>query len=329
MGRLRSRHAVTQRCASRHGVRPRWAMPWSALAIVLIMLTGLTLLLYPTAASWIYQYNQANILEDARNRVERADPPGAEQIALAHRYNDALRFGAQVEADHRLPTGFGVSSDSSLNYHDILNVTDEGIMGRIRVPVADVDLPIYHGTTDEVLLKGSGHLEGTSLPVGGIGTHTVITGHRGLADAAMFTHLDRVKEGDTFTFEIFNEVLTYQVIDIRVVEPQDTESLRADPENDLATLITCTPLGINSHRILVTGERIIPTPVSDIENAGKRSGLPRFPWWLVILATAVVISVAFVWKSGYPPRPRSFRRGRDTARSRPSRPRHRRDRRDR
>lgn len=279
----------------------RWRLSWSALAIVLVLLTGTGILLYPSISSWIYQYNQSKILDRLVTDIQAVDPPGAEQLELARRYNQALQFGAQVEADHRLPTGFGINGDESLNYTDILSANPEGIMGRIRFPVADVDLPIYHGTSDEVLLKGIGHLEGTSLPVGGRGTHAVLTGHRGLADAIMFTNLDRVKKGDRFTLEIFGQVLTYQVFSVVVVAPDNTESLRADPDKDLVTLITCTPLGINSHRILVTGERIIPTPVADVEQAGKTSDLPSFPWWVLVIGAVLVCSLVFLWRSGRVP----------------------------
>ena len=280
----------------------RWRLSWSALVIAILMSVGIGFLLYPTAANWIYQYNQSKIIKNLQQEVKNAHPPLEEQLEVARRYNKALTFGAKVESDHRIPQGFGVNTDGTLDYNTILSLDSDGTMGRIRVPAADVDLPIYHGTSDEVLLKGIGHLEGTSLPVGGIGTHTVVTGHRGLANAAMFTHLDRVKVGDIFTLEIFGEVLVYRVFNIRVVAPDETEALRQDPSRDLATLITCTPLGINSHRILVTGERILPTPQEEVEQAGKESELPHFPWWLVAMAVTVVLAVIFVWRSGYPPK---------------------------
>ena len=150
-----------------------------------------------------------------------------------------------------------------------------------------------------------GHLEGTSLPVGGVGTRAVITGHRGLANATMFTNLDKVGEGDTFTIEVFGEVLTYRVAQTKVVEPEQTEELRADPDRDLVTLVTCTPLGINTHRILVTGERI-PTPDQDTA-PGERPDVPRFPWWAVALGIGVVLDAIYVWRAGYPPKARKHR----------------------
>lgn len=285
--------------------RPRrWRLSWSAVITAVIFIAGVGVLLYPTASQWIYQYRQSLLIENFAQESNNSDPPAEEQIEAARQYNQALRFGASVEADHRLPTGSGDIDDDSLQYGSLLDLDGTGIMGRIRVPAADVDLPIYHSTSDDVLLKGVGHLEGTSLPVGGIGTHTVLTGHRGLANALMFTNLDKVQVGDTFTLEIFNEVLTYQVNSIRVVDPDQTESLRIDQDKDLATLITCTPLGINSQRILVTGERVWPTPQKDIDEAGQASGLPRFPWWILGMAASIAAGTVLIWRSGYPPKPR-------------------------
>lgn len=175
----------------------------------------------------------------------------------------------------------------------------QGLMARVKIPAIDVDLPIYHGTSDAVLLEGVGHLEGSSLPIGGPDTHAVLTAHRGLADAAMFTNLDRVKVGDTFTIEVFGEVLTYRVRETKVVAPEDADALRAVPGEDLVTLVTCTPLGINTHRILVTGERITPTPIEDIAAAGQAPDVPGFPWWAVGVLAAILVAEGYVWWSGF------------------------------
>ena len=182
-------------------------------------------------------------------------------------------------------------------------------MARLKYDKVGADFLVYHGTSDEVLDKGLGHLERTSLPVGGIGTRSVITGHRGLATATMFTNLDKSEIGDRFTLETFGEVLTYEVKDIKVIAPEDTEELIADPERDLVTLVTCTPLGINSHRILVTAERVTPTPIEDLENAGKISELPGFPWWTVILGATVAAAIGYVWWAGYPAKPKKAKKG--------------------
>src|SRR5690606_28125561 len=161
-------------------------------------------------------------------------------------------------------------------------------MARIKIPAIDADLPIFHGTSDSVLQQGIGHLEGSSLPVGGVGTHSVLTGHRGLATSTLFTHLDLMEGGDTFTIETLGEVLSYRVATIKVVQPDETESLYPQAGKDLVTLITCTPLGINSERILVTGERVLPTPHADAVSAAQPPAAP-FPWWAVQLGGGVVV----------------------------------------
>jgi sortase A len=175
-------------------------------------------------------------------------------------------------------------------------------MARIRIPAINVDLPVYHGTSEAVLEHGIGHLEGTALPVGGPSTHSVVTGHRGLATSELFSNLDKVNVADTFTIEVFGETLSYRVIETIIVEPDDTQNLLIQPGKDLLTLVTCTPLGINSHRILVTGERVIPTPQEDLDAAGETPDVPGFPWWMIIAGTVIAGAGTYVWLSGRPPR---------------------------
>ncbi|WP_300046861.1 class C sortase [Trueperella sp.] len=270
----------------------------SAFIIALFVLAGSGLILYPTIASWKSQWDQSQVVDSYANLVDHVEPDRRAQIEEAHRYNDLLASGAVVGSNEHVPQGSGVvdleSNPDVLPYDQQLKAGEAGIMGRIRIPSIDVDLPIYHGTSEETLLKGAGHLEGTSLPVGGDSTRTVITAHRGLPEATLFNNLDQVKEGDTFTLEIFGEVLTYRVFSTQVVEPQDSQAVLVEPGRDLATLITCTPLGVNSHRILVTGERVIPTPAADVDNAGKDSELPRFPWWLPISITVLLIIAVYL-----------------------------------
>lgn len=267
----------------------------SAFIIALLVLAGSGLILYPTIASWKSQWDQSKVVDSYANLVDHVEPDRREQVQEARQYNDLLASGAVVGSNEHVPHGSGVvdleSNPDVLPYDQQLKAGEAGIMGRIRIPSIDVDLPIYHGTSEETLLKGAGHLEGTSLPVGGDSTRTVITAHRGLPEATLFNNLDQVKEGDTFTLEVFGEVLTYRVFFTQVVEPQDSQAVLVEPGRDLATLITCTPLGVNSHRILVTGERIIPTPAADVDSAGQASELPRFPWWLPI-SIAVLLLIA-------------------------------------
>ena len=291
----RTRASITQKHR-----RPRaWRLSISALVTSIMAVVGMGLLTYPTAASWVAQYNQSKVTADYSAQVDGARPDAKTQIAQAHAYNEALSAGAVLEANNHVPTGAGSSSDNSLSYASILKANDEGLMARLKIPSISLDLPVYHGTADDTLLKGLGHLEGTSLPVGGEGTRSVITGHRGLAEATMFTHLDKVKDGDSLIIEVFGEVLTYRVTSTKVVEPEETEALRTEAGKDLLTLVTCTPLGINTHRILLTGERIYPTPAKDVAAAGKRPEVPAFPWWAVALVAGLVVVGLYLWRSGY------------------------------
>lgn len=277
----------------------RWRPSAVTLIAAAIAFVGIGAVLYPAAASWVSSVNQSQVIRDWTDTVDDADPPPAAQIRMAHEYNRALSAGVLLEPNANLPLGDGSTTDETLEYGRMLVTDRSGLMARVRIPSIDVDLPIYHGTGDATLLRGAGHLEGSHLPVGGEGTHAVITAHRGLANATMFSDLDRMGIGDTFTIEVLGEVLSYRVRDTKVVEPDESDSLRAVPGEDLVTLVTCTPLGINSHRILVTGERIEPTPVEDLEAAGESPDVPGFPWWLVGLGAAFAGALGFVWWSGY------------------------------
>lgn len=286
----------------RHRTSNRWAPNWLAIGAAAVAWAGLLVFLYPMAASWFSQYNQSLLIESYSARVEEPlDPPAVEQLGLAREYNERLTSGAIVAAHERIPIGSGTSSaPDDGEYWSTLRAAPLDVMGRIRIPSIDVDLPIYHGTDDETLERGVGHLQGTSLPVGGAGSHSVLTAHRGLASATLFTNLNRVVEHDRFTLEVLGEVFTYEVRETKVVEPDQTEALRAIPGEDLVTLITCTPLGINTQRILVIGERVLPTPESNIVDVGTRPAVPRFPWWALALAGGTAATAAYVWRMGLP-----------------------------
>lgn len=287
--------------ASTHTTKRAWHFQWYTFIPALFVLVGLFTLTYPATASWFSQYDESRLIDTTIQQIKSGNvsPSIKQQLAEAHAYNAALSAGAILEANHRIPTGSGTSTDPNeeLAYNKIL-VDPTGMMARIRIPAIHLDLPIYHGTSDAVLQKGIGHLEGTSLPVGGKGTHAVLAGHRGLATATLFTNLDKVKKGNTFTIEVLGETLTYKVFDIEVVDPDDTAALKADPNKDLVTLVTCTPLGINSQRILVTGERVSPTPKADLQDSGKKSDMPGFPWWAAIQGSGVILAALFLWRSG-------------------------------
>ena len=255
-----TRHAAARRSSDRHpaGWRPG-VFTW---AIALLILTGAGVFLYPSVAQWVTSYNQSQIIQNAEAGTSDSDD-NARQLQAARAYNAALSSGVQVKANTNVPVGDGTVSSGRFDYGDLLRMTSDGMMARLKIPSIGVDLPVYHGTSDQVLLQGSGHLEGSSLPVGGANTHAVLTAHRGLADATMFT------------------------------------SLRSQQGRDLVTLITCTPLGINTQRILVTGERILPTPAQDVADAGAPPDLPGFPWWLCGVSAALLLAGAYVWRSGY------------------------------
>lgn len=280
----------------------RWQTPWLQLIAGLIMIAGLSIFLYPHAAAWFSQKEQSRVTALAQARTQ--EPPfddvqfRHEQIDRAHAYNDALASGAIYHANENTATGEGESSDSSLRYSEILDATGTGFMGRLRYDSLNIDLPIYHGTSDQTLEHGVGHLEGTSLPVGGAGNRSVLTAHRGLPTATLFNELDRAAVGDTITVSVLTEVFTYRVVETQVIEPDETTKILPEFDRDLLTLVTCTPLGINSHRILVTGERVTPTPTEEIEAAQAVPDLPGFPWWAVIYGSAVVGLGWYVVRSG-------------------------------
>lgn len=285
----------------------RWVFSGLALFACITALAGLMLGLYPSTAAWFNAREQAKLVDLYDSKIENATPLSADQLLeLAHRYNDRLTVGAALDPWANVPRGAGEEDGDGMAYKDQLRVDGTDVMARIRIPSIKVDLPIYHGTSDETLKKGAGHLEGTSLPVGGPRTHSVITAHRGLADATMFTNLNKVGVGDRFTIEVMGEVLTYEVRETRVVNPEDTRFLQTQDERDLVTLVTCTPLGINTQRILVTAERVTPTPQSDID-AARQASQVGFPWWAVIFAVGFSLIALFFWRSGYmiPPKKES------------------------
>ncbi|WP_431075342.1 class C sortase [Microbacterium phyllosphaerae] len=277
-----------------------WRPGGFTLSIAAVALGGLVAGLYPMTAQWVSSYNQSLVVDDYHASIHSTDPSAAEQLRQARAYNDALSAGAvRIERNGSRPVSDGATAGSGFDYDSILAASPDGLMGRVRIPSIDVDLPIYHGTSDAVLARGAGHLEGSHFPIGGGGTRAVITAHRGLADARMFTDLDRVQTGDTFTLEVFDEVLTYRVIETTVIEPSEAETVRAVPGEDLVTLITCTPLGINTHRIVVTGERITPTPTRDIEAMAESPDVPGFPWWILWAVAGALGVGAYVVHQGF------------------------------
>lgn len=220
----------------------------SSIVMIVVFLLGIAILLYPTVSNYINGLHASRVVENYDNTVNALTEAQKEQmLADANAYNTSLLANP-------LPYVTGAPQDDT--YQSLLNVTDDGVMGYVTIKKLDVKLPIYHGTDDQVLASGAGHLEGSSLPVGGTGTHAVITGHRGLPAAKLFTDLDQMEEGDTFTVTVLGQTLTYQVDQIKIVLPEETDDLAIDPNGDYCTLLTCTPYAVNTHRLLVRGVRI-------------------------------------------------------------------------
>lgn len=220
----------------------------STILLILILLIGLSLMLYPSFADWWNSFHSSRAIASYVEQVANIDDAQYEELwDAAWDYNQSLL--------HR-PDDFLLSDEQQEIYKSLLDFGGNGIMGYIEIPMIDVMLPIYHGTKESVLQIAVGHLDWTSLPVGGAGSHCVVSGHRGLPSARLFTDLDKLKVGDVFMLHVLNEILTYEIDQILIVEPQDTDPLLIEPGKDLCTMITCTPYGINSHRMLVRGHRI-------------------------------------------------------------------------
>ena len=220
--------------------------------LILIFLLGLSLLLYPAVSDYWNSKHQTRAIAVYSEEVSGLDKDQYQALwADAAAYNASLR-----ERDN----AYLLTEEQKAAYEQLLNVSGLGIMGYIEIPSIDCSLPIYHGTEESVLQIAIGHLEWSSLPVGGESTHCVLSGHRGLPSAKLFTNLDKLQEGDVFLLRVLDEVLTYEVDQILIVEPQETGALRIVEGEDLCTLVTCTPYGINTHRLLVRGHRIENAP---------------------------------------------------------------------
>ena len=221
---------------------------FTTLLLILVLLAGLSLLLYPSVSDYWNSFHKTRAIATYAEEVANLNQDQYDEIwAAAESYNASLtdRVNAYLLSDAQKE-----------EYQQLLNVSGLGVMGYIEIPSIDCSLPIYHGTEESVLQIAVGHLEWTSLPVGGESTHCVLSGHRGLPSAKLFTDLDKLREGDTFLLRVLDEILTYEVDQILIVEPQDTAALEIAEGEDYCTLVTCTPYGINTHRLLVRGHRI-------------------------------------------------------------------------
>ena len=225
---------------------------WTTPILILLFLMGLSLLLYPTVSNYWNARHQSRLISNYADTVSAMDTAELDRLlAEAEAYNRNIKNRTNP---------YLLSETEQEIYVDALDVGGTGIMGHIEIPAIGVTLPIYHGTAESVLQIAAGHVDWTALPVGGEGTHCVLSGHRGLPSAKLFTDLDRLKEGDEFMLRVLNEVLTYEIDQILIVLPNETGDLLPVPGEDYCTLVTCTPYGVNSHRMLVRGHRVENTP---------------------------------------------------------------------
>lgn len=256
----------------------------STIVIVLVGLVGMGMLLYPTVSDWWNSFHQSQVIANYEHAVEELDSEERERIyATAEAYNAALSESGPL---------WTMDDTQNEAYEAQLNFMGDGIMGYVDVPKINVTLPIYHDTRDPVLQIAIGHIAGTSLPVGGMGSHCCVSGHRGLPSAKLFTDLDLLDVGDLFTFTVLDRKLTYEVDQIRTVLPAELDDLAIDPNQDLATLVTCTPYGVNSHRLLVRGHRVDNVPGSYVVLA---DAVQIKPYLVASVLAVPVLVMAVVW----------------------------------
>ena len=256
----------------------------------IIILVGISVLLYPVVSTQWNNYIQRQVVEDYRSQLQ--DVPEEQlnaAIEAAHEYNETSIGGPILD-----PWLARVSEDNQDYQRYMDQLSGLPAMSQVSIPSIESSLPVYHGTTEEVLQKGLGHLYGTSLPVGGEGTHSVITGHTGLTTSTMWDNLIDMKEGDAVYVNTFGQKMKYQVTSTEVVLPHETESLAQQPDKDLITLITCTPYGVNSHRLLVHAERV-PLEPEDEAAFNQKNGILQWWMWALLIVAALAIAFLIHW----------------------------------
>ena len=253
------------------------------ICFVLVILLGAGAAAYPLIASINNEHAQSLVQVEYEEKLEQLDTSEIDAaLAAAREYNKTIST-VQIEDVDKIKADLPP-------YEDLLNLANNGIMGYIEIPAINIDLPIYHGTTGAAMEKGAGHMEGTSLPVGGIGTHAVISAHSGMASAKLFTDLDKLKLGDMFFITVCNQKLAYEVDNIAVVEPTDIDLIRIDTQQDYVTLLTCTPYGVNTHRLLVRGHRVdmAEKAISEVEE----KAVPEGSTWIEKYEQGILIGIA-------------------------------------
>lgn len=260
--------------------------------LVLIFITGLGILLYPIISNLLMNIFQTTAIQEYNYTVEQMEQDRIEEILSEARvYNEQFKNTIVVDP-------FSQEAESSVNseYNEILNI--DGTMGYIEIPKIDVNLPIFHGTSEEVLKRGVGHIETTPLPIGGEGNHSVLSAHRGLPSAKLFTDLDKLEIDDVFMIKMLTETLVYRIDQIKVVEPTDTQYLQAEEGEDYITLITCTPYAINTHRMLVRGTRIDTDEyLASINNSNLDNEKQSVNYlFIFIIVVLIILIVIFIFK---------------------------------
>lgn len=258
----------------------------SKILIIVVFVLGVTILLYPVVSMFISSIFQTKVIKNYNYSVEQMEKDKMDkELQKAQEYNDKIKSVTEIIKDPFTDKNSTVPSD----YKEILDVN--GVIGYIEIPKININVPIYHGSTDDVLAMGIGHLETTGFPIGGLGNHSVLSGHRGLPTAKMFTDLDKMEVGDDFFIHVLDQTLEYKVDQIKVIDPSDTSDLMPVPDKDYVTLLTCTPLGINSHRLIVRGERV---EYNDSEN----EPIPFYKhkeFYLIVVTILVILSALIIW----------------------------------
>lgn len=268
----------------------------SKFLLILLFLAGLSLLLYPFVANKWNTYRQSRLISTYSQTIEEIE----ETVDYEAEWERAHTFNREL-LPSILPDSFAIaaaSEEPAKDYMACLNLAGDGMMGFVDIPKIDIKVPIYHTVSEEVLQIAAGHLEGSSLPVGGDNTHAVISAHRGLPSASLFTDLDLLEEGDHFLINVLDDTLCYEVDQISVVEPEDTDKLRVESGEDLVTLLTCTPYGVNSHRMLVRGHRVPYEPeVVGAEKVpfGQQSLHTNYLLWVIVglVVTAIFALILY------------------------------------
>lgn len=246
------------------------------------LLVGIGIMLYPTIADWWNDMHQSQAIATYQKAVSDNSAQRNQEM-----WDAAVAYNQSLPRDNGR---FQLSDEEKAQYESLLDVTGTGIMGYVDIPKINVSLPIYHGTDDTVLQIAIGHIPGSSLPVGGLGTHCVVSGHRGLPSARLFTDIDQLNEGDLFTLNVLGQTLTYQVDQIRIVLPDQLDDLAIDEGQDLCTLVTCTPYGVNTHRLLVRGHRVDNAAVAAIDGDATRIN----PALVALVITGIVLVIWLV-----------------------------------